>query len=89
MILFVQVFWEQYIVLNNLLNRLKVTRKSSYAQLRQLVQPYILRRLKTDKSIIADLPDKTEINVWCELTKEQLKLYTQAVHDMTRALENY
>ncbi|HFD0819975.1 TPA: DEAD/DEAH box helicase [Legionella pneumophila] len=63
-------------------------KKSSYAQLRQLVQPYLLRRLKTDKSIIADLPDKTEVNVWCELTKEQLKLYTQAVHDMTRALEN-
>ncbi|CAM4416779.1 MAG: RNA polymerase-associated protein RapA [Legionella sp.] len=63
-------------------------KKSSYAQLRQLVQPYLLRRLKTDKSIIADLPDKTEVNVWCELTKEQLKLYTQAVHDMARTLEN-
>lgn len=61
--------------------------KVSYAPLRQLVQPYMLRRLKTDKSIIADLPDKTEMNVWCELTKEQLKLYTHAVHDMTRALE--
>ena len=60
---------------------------TSYAPLRQLVQPYMLRRLKTDKSIIADLPDKTEMNVWCELTKEQLKLYTHAVHDMTRALE--
>lgn len=61
--------------------------KISYAPLRQLVQPYMLRRLKTDKSIIADLPDKTEMNVWCDLTKEQLKLYTHAVHDMTRALE--
>lgn len=62
--------------------------KVSYAPLRQLVQPYILRRLKTDKSIISDLPDKTEINAWCALTKEQLKLYTQTVHDMTRALES-
>ena len=60
---------------------------TSYAPLRQLVQPYMLRRLKTDKLIIADLPDKTEMNVWCDLTKEQLKLYTHAVHDMTRALE--
>ncbi len=60
---------------------------TSYAPLRQLVQPYMLRRLKTDKSVIADLPDKTEVNVWCELTKEQLKLYTHAVHDMARALE--
>ncbi len=62
--------------------------KASYAPLRQLVQPYLLRRLKTDKSIINDLPDKTEMKAWCALTKEQLKLYTQAVHDMTRALES-
>ncbi len=62
--------------------------KASYAPLRQLVQPYLLRRLKTDKSIISDLPDKTEMKAWCSLTKEQLKLYTQAVHDMTRALES-
>lgn len=60
----------------------------SYAPLRQLVQPYILRRLKTDKSIISDLPDKTEMNAWCVLTKEQLKLYTQTVQDMTRALQS-
>lgn len=62
--------------------------KVSYAPLRQLVQPYLLRRLKTDKLIIDDLPDKTEMKAWCALTKEQLKLYTQAVHDMTRALES-
>ena len=62
--------------------------KDAYAPLRQLVQPYLLRRLKTDKSIIADLPDKTEMNAWCALTQEQLKLYTQSVHDMTRALES-
>ena len=62
--------------------------KASYAPLRQLVQPYLLRRLKTDKSIIDDLPDKTEMKVWCALTQEQLKLYTQAVYDMTRALES-
>lgn len=62
--------------------------KASYAPLRQLVQPYLLRRLKTDKSIIDDLPDKTEVKVWCSLTKEQLKLYTQTVRDMTHALES-
>ena len=39
----------------------------SYAPLRRLVQPYILRRLKSDKSIIADLPDKTEIKAFCHL----------------------
>ena len=62
--------------------------KASYAPLRQLVQPYLLRRLKTDKSIINDLPDKTEMKAWCALTKEQLALYTQAVVDMKRALES-
>ena len=62
--------------------------KISYAPLRQLVQPYLLRRLKTDKAIIDDLPDKTEMKAWCALSKEQLKLYTQAVYDMTRALES-
>ena len=61
---------------------------ASYAPLRQLVQPYLLRRLKTDKSIINDLPDKTEIKAWCALTHEQLKLYTEAVVDMQRALES-
>jgi non-specific serine/threonine protein kinase len=62
--------------------------KASYAPLRQLLQPYLLRRLKTDKSIISDLPDKTEMKAWCALTKEQLKLYTQSVRDLTRALES-
>jgi hypothetical protein len=63
-------------------------KNSSYAPLRQLIQPYLLRRLKTDKSIITDLPDKTEMKAWCSLTQEQLKLYTQAIHDLTRALES-
>ena len=39
----------------------------SYAPLRELVRPYILRRLKTDPSIIADLPDKTEVKAFCGL----------------------
>ncbi len=51
----------------------------SYAPLRRLVQPYILRRLKTDKSIIADLPDKTEIKAFCHLTRKQAALYQAAV----------
>ena len=59
---------------------------SSYAPLRQLVQPYLLRRLKTDKKIINDLPDKTEVDAWCGLSKVQAKLYMQAVQEMTKAL---
>jgi len=58
-----------------------------YGPLRELVRPYILRSLKTDKSIIADLPDKTEMKVFCSLTRKQAALYQQAVGDMARQLE--
>jgi non-specific serine/threonine protein kinase len=53
-----------------------------YAPLRELVRPYILRRLKTDKSIIADLPDKTEVKAFCLLSRKQAALYQQAVKDL-------
>ena len=57
-----------------------------YAPLRRLVGPYILRRLKTDKRIIADLPDKTEVTAYCGLTKLQAVLYQRAVEELERAL---
>jgi len=53
-----------------------------YGPLRELVRPYILRRLKTDKSIIADLPDKTEVNVFCPLSRKQAALYQEAVEEL-------
>ncbi len=59
-----------------------------YAPLRNLVQPYILRRLKTDKSLIADLPDKTEIRAYCQLSKAQASLYEKSVRELTKAIEN-
>src|SRR5215813_3459724 len=59
-----------------------------YGPLRELVRPYILRRLKTDKSIIADLPDKTEVNVFCPLSRKQAALYQEAVEDLKRQLED-
>jgi SNF2 family DNA or RNA helicase len=59
-----------------------------YGPLRELVRPYILRRLKTDKSIIADLPDKTEVKAFCPLSRKQAALYQQAVDDLTRQLED-
>ena len=49
------------------------------APLRELVRPYILRRLKTDKKVISDLPDKTEIKAFCPLSRKQAALYEQAV----------
>ncbi len=59
-----------------------------YAPLRNLVAPYILRRLKTDKTIISDLPDKTEMKVFCGLTKHQTVLYSRAVEELGSALKN-
>jgi non-specific serine/threonine protein kinase len=60
---------------------------SSYGPLRALVRPYILRRLKTDKTIIADLPDKTEMKVYCGLTRRQASLYGQSVRELAQLLE--
>ncbi len=51
----------------------------AYAPLRELVRPYILRRLKSDKRVIADLPDKTELTAFCPLTKKQAALYAETV----------
>jgi SNF2 family DNA or RNA helicase len=51
-------------------------------ELRRITQPFVLRRLKTDKSIISDLPDKQEMKVWCNLTQEQASLYAATVTDM-------
>jgi non-specific serine/threonine protein kinase len=50
------------------------------------VRPYILRRLKTDKSIIADLPDKTEVKTFCPLSRKQAALYQRAVDDLSQQL---
>lgn len=53
-----------------------------YAPLRRLIQPYILRRMKTDKSIIADLPDKTELTTACALSRKQAILYGKLVEQL-------
>lgn len=58
----------------------------AFAPLRQLVRPYILRRLKSDRSVIADLPDKTEMRALCALTKRQAALYEQAVGELAERL---
>jgi superfamily II DNA or RNA helicase len=62
--------------------------RNPYGPLRQLVNPYILRRLKTDRSIIADLPDKTEVKAFCSLSRKQAALYQQAVDDLAGQLED-
>jgi superfamily II DNA or RNA helicase len=57
-----------------------------YGPLRELVRPYILRRMKTDKTVIADLPDKTEIAAICGLSRRQAALYAQTVSDLAQGL---
>jgi SNF2 family DNA or RNA helicase len=56
-------------------------------RLKRLTSPFILRRLKTDKTIIADLPDKMEMKVFCTLTKEQASLYEAVVRDAGKSLD--
>ncbi len=57
-----------------------------YAPLRALVHPYILRRLKTDRAVITDLPEKTEVNAYCLLSKRQAVLYQQSVEELRSRL---
>jgi non-specific serine/threonine protein kinase len=59
-----------------------------YGPLRRLVQPYILRRMKTDKSIIADLPEKTEVIAFCGLSARQATLYQRSVEELDRTLRD-
>jgi SNF2 family DNA or RNA helicase len=56
--------------------------------LKKLTSPFILRRLKSDKNIIKDLPGKMEMKTYCTLTKEQAALYEALVRDVENALES-
>jgi non-specific serine/threonine protein kinase len=61
--------------------------EAAAATLKRLTGPFLLRRLKTDRSIIADLPDKIEMHVLCNLTREQASLYRAVVDDMLDRIE--
>jgi non-specific serine/threonine protein kinase len=69
------------------IKRLEAGPQVSYQPLRTLVQPYMLRRLKTDKRVIADLPDKIEVKAFCPLSRQQAALYQQAVRELEDKLE--
>ena len=62
-------------------------RPEGYARLRAMVAPFMLRRVKTDKRIIADLPEKLETVEHVSLSKKQTVLYRKTVADMERQLE--
>ena len=57
-----------------------------YSKLRKMIQPFILRRLKTDKKIISDLPDKLEMNAYTTLSKKQIALYKQLIEQIKEKL---
>jgi non-specific serine/threonine protein kinase len=63
-------------------------KENPYGPLRELVRPYILRRMKTDRSVIADLPDKTEMKAFCQLSRKQAALYEQTVKELARSLDD-
>jgi non-specific serine/threonine protein kinase len=62
--------------------------EEAFGALRNLVRPYILRRLKTDPDIVPDLPAKTEMRAECVLSKKQAALYGKAVEDLARRLKD-
>jgi SNF2 family DNA or RNA helicase len=66
----------------------RLAKDEHFGPLRALVRPYILRRLKTDKRVIADLPDKTELKAWCHLSPAQAALYQRGVKELAAALED-
>jgi non-specific serine/threonine protein kinase len=72
---------------SDLVKRLNSQEQKDYGPLRTLVRPYILRRLKTDRKIISDLPDKTEVTAFCGLSKRQAALYAQAVAELATQLQ--
>jgi non-specific serine/threonine protein kinase len=70
-----------------LVKQLVQRQHNPYGPLRELVRPYILRRMKTDKAVIADLPDKTEIKAYCPLSRKQAALYEAAVQELAMQLQ--
>ena len=63
-----------------------IQNSESYARLRHVISPFILRRLKTDKTIISDLPDKVEMKAYATLSKKQVVLYTALVKELEELL---
>ncbi|WP_410513535.1 DEAD/DEAH box helicase [Paenibacillus sp. BR2-3] len=61
---------------------------NGYTRLKQVISPFILRRLKTDKTIITDLPDKIEMKTYSTLTKKQVVLYNKLVQELKLRIES-
>lgn len=74
-------------VFKDFVKQLEAGDEDRFGPLRRLTGPYILRRLKTDRRIITDLPDKIETSTYCKLTKEQIRLYAAAVKQLEHQLD--
>ncbi len=74
-------------VFKTFIKTLQAREHDQFAPLRRLVGPYILRRMKTDRNIIADLPEKTEVSCYCRLSKSQIILYENTVQALKTTLE--
>ncbi|MDP3666928.1 MAG: DEAD/DEAH box helicase [Sediminibacterium sp.] len=61
--------------------------KKRLEKFRKITSPFIMRRVKTDKSIISDLPEKVENNQYCNLSKEQASLYKSMTTDLLKEVE--
>jgi non-specific serine/threonine protein kinase len=59
---------------------------SGYSRLRKIIGPYILRRLKTDRAVISDLPEKVEMKTYAPLSKKQILLYENLVKEIKGAI---
>ncbi|MHA1283048.1 MAG: DEAD/DEAH box helicase [Promethearchaeota archaeon] len=62
--------------------------KDAIDKLKKIIAPFIMRRVKSDKKIINDLPEKNEIKVFIDLTDEQIKLYRAAIDNAFKELES-
>ncbi|MEM7344010.1 MAG: DEAD/DEAH box helicase [Chloroflexota bacterium] len=62
--------------------------EAAATQLRQMTAPFILRRLKTDPTVIQDLPEKNEMKIYCNLSEEQATLYESVVQSSIEAMES-
>ena len=71
----------------NFIKRLK-NDDEGYTRLKKILKPFILRRLKTDRSIINDLPDKVEMKIYSYLTKKQTALYMNLVSEIEEKLRS-
>lgn len=58
-----------------------------YAKLKSMIAPFMLRRVKTDKAIISDLPDKLEQIDYVGLSKKQIVLYRKYVAELAEKLQ--